>query len=57
MSAHRFTVCVVGAGPRGLSVLERLCANERASAAKTALSVHVVDPARRRPDLAHRPAP
>ncbi|MCM2424136.1 FAD/NAD(P)-binding domain-containing protein [Streptomyces sp. RKAG293] len=46
MSAHRFTVCVVGAGPRGLSVLERLCANERASAAKTALSVHVVDPAR-----------
>ncbi|MCK2244837.1 MULTISPECIES: FAD/NAD(P)-binding protein [unclassified Crossiella] len=35
-------VCVVGAGPRGTSVLERLCANSRALG--TRLEVHVVDP-------------
>ncbi|GLF92648.1 FAD/NAD(P)-binding protein [Streptomyces yaizuensis] len=38
-------VCVVGAGPRGLSVLERLCANERAEPSRTSVTVHVVDPA------------
>ncbi|MGW1500952.1 FAD/NAD(P)-binding protein [Streptomyces mirabilis] len=38
------TVCLVGAGPRGLSVLERLCANERARPAHRAVTVHVVDP-------------
>ncbi|MEV3873887.1 FAD/NAD(P)-binding protein [Streptomyces sp. NPDC049906] len=38
-------VCVVGAGPRGLSVVERLCANERASPAQGSVTVHVVDPA------------
>ncbi len=37
-------VCLVGAGPRGLSVLERLCANERKSPAHEAVTVHVVDP-------------
>ncbi|PWG08640.1 FAD-binding protein [Streptomyces sp. V2] len=37
-------VCLVGAGPRGLSVLERLCANERKSPAHGAVTVHVVDP-------------
>ncbi|WNF29350.1 FAD/NAD(P)-binding protein [Streptomyces sp. C11-1] len=37
-------VCLVGAGPRGLSVLERLCANERKSPAHSAVTVHVVDP-------------
>ncbi|HEY8984424.1 MAG TPA: FAD/NAD(P)-binding protein, partial [Streptomyces sp.] len=37
-------VCLVGAGPRGLSVLERLCANERKSPAHGAVTVHVVEP-------------
>lgn len=40
------TVCVIGAGPRGLSVLERLCANERARPGGRRLVVHVVDPGR-----------
>jgi len=39
-------VGIVGAGPRGLSVLERLCAHERASASHPAVTVHLVDPAR-----------
>ncbi|WP_414168506.1 FAD/NAD(P)-binding protein [Streptoverticillium reticulum] len=38
-------VCIVGAGPRGLSVLERLCANERAAPSHRSVTVHVVDPA------------
>ncbi len=38
-------VCLVGAGPRGLSVLERLCAHERKSPRWDGLTVHVVDPA------------
>ncbi|GAA1739837.1 FAD/NAD(P)-binding protein [Luedemannella helvata] len=38
-------ICVVGAGPRGLSVLERLCANERARRTHDTVVVHVVDPA------------
>jgi FAD-NAD(P)-binding len=37
-------VCLIGAGPRGLSVLERLLANERRSPAHGAVTVHVVDP-------------
>ncbi|CAL9400900.1 FAD/NAD(P)-binding protein [Streptomyces sp. enrichment culture] len=40
-----FEVCIVGAGPRGLSVLERLLANERNSPTHSAVTVHVVDPA------------
>jgi hypothetical protein len=43
MSAH-LQVCIVGAGPRGLSVLERLCAQERKSPRWHAVTVHVVDP-------------
>ncbi|MFF9062463.1 FAD/NAD(P)-binding protein [Streptomyces sp. NPDC014882] len=39
-------LCLVGAGPRGLSVLERLCANERSAPAHRAVTVHVVDPYR-----------
>ncbi|MGD9484803.1 FAD/NAD(P)-binding protein [Streptomyces sp. TRM70308] len=35
---------LVGLGPRGLSVLERLCANERKSASHDAVTVHLVDP-------------
>ncbi|MFC8001198.1 FAD/NAD(P)-binding protein [Streptomyces rochei] len=38
-------VCLVGAGPRGLSVLERLCAQERDSPRWDRVVVHVVDPA------------
>ncbi|MET9381980.1 FAD/NAD(P)-binding protein [Streptomyces sp. NPDC002928] len=37
-------LCVVGVGPRGLSVLERLCANERAAPSAGQLVVHLVDP-------------
>jgi hypothetical protein len=37
-------VCIIGAGPRGLSVLERLCANERERPSPRRLTVHVVDP-------------
>ncbi|WP_262508673.1 FAD/NAD(P)-binding protein [Streptomyces spongiicola] len=35
---------MVGAGPRGLSVLERLLAQERKSPSASRLTVHVVDP-------------
>lgn len=38
-------ICVVGAGPRSLSVLERLCAQERHDPACDGMTVHVVDPA------------
>ncbi|MBT2454918.1 FAD/NAD(P)-binding domain-containing protein [Streptomyces sp. ISL-86] len=44
MSSGRMEVCLVGAGPRGLSVLERLCAHERKSPRWDHLIVHVVDP-------------
>ncbi|MFJ5265726.1 FAD/NAD(P)-binding protein [Streptomyces sp. NPDC088387] len=44
MSAGHVELCVVGAGPRGLSVLERLLANERHEPRHKALTVHVVDP-------------
>ena len=40
MTAGPVRVCVVGAGPRGLSVLERLCAN----AGSAAVEIHLVDP-------------
>ncbi|SER61628.1 FAD-NAD(P)-binding [Streptomyces sp. yr375] len=38
-------VCLVGAGPRGLCLLERLCANERTAPSHASVTVHVVDPA------------
>ncbi|WP_405818875.1 FAD/NAD(P)-binding protein [Streptomyces sp. NBC_01390] len=41
-SRDALTVCVIGAGPRGLSVLERLCAN--APQARRPVVVHLVDP-------------
>ncbi|MFI6982108.1 FAD/NAD(P)-binding protein [Embleya sp. NPDC050154] len=44
-AAGPIRVCVVGAGPRGLSVLERLCANERAAPTHPEVTIHVVDPA------------
>ncbi|MFI9583705.1 FAD/NAD(P)-binding protein [Streptomyces sp. NPDC052236] len=44
MTARHRTLCVVGAGPRGLSVLERLCANARSMPEGSTVHVHVVDP-------------
>ncbi|MET7904807.1 FAD/NAD(P)-binding protein [Streptomyces sp. NPDC005355] len=38
------TVAVVGAGPRGLSVVERICANASSVAPGRPIHVHVVDP-------------
>ncbi|WP_408649185.1 FAD/NAD(P)-binding protein [Streptomyces herbicida] len=46
VSERQLRVCIIGAGPRGLSVLERLCADARAHAADVAVTVHVVDPGR-----------
>lgn len=43
MSNDDLRVCIVGAAPRGLSVLERLCANEAKSASRPAVVIHVVD--------------
>lgn len=44
MTSAARRIAIVGAGPRGLSVLERLCANSRTGPADP-LTVHVVDPA------------
>lgn len=41
-SAGRFEICVVGAGPRGLCVVERICAN--AEEMGHDVVVHLVDP-------------
>ncbi|MGA5131333.1 FAD/NAD(P)-binding protein [Streptomyces olivoreticuli] len=46
MNDRKLEVCIIGAGPRGLSVLERLCANARRQVAGLAVVVHVVDPSR-----------
>ncbi|WP_419992771.1 FAD/NAD(P)-binding protein [Streptomyces boninensis] len=43
MGNQQLTMCVIGTGPRGLSVLERVCANA-ALAPEVDLTVHVVDP-------------
>ncbi|MGW6318116.1 FAD/NAD(P)-binding protein [Streptomyces sp. NPDC055099] len=42
---HGLEVGVVGMGPRGLSILERLCANAAANPDGVPVTVHVVDPA------------
>ena len=42
---HRPALAVVGAGPRGTSVLERICASAAELAPGARLTVHVVDPA------------
>ncbi|BAJ31670.1 MULTISPECIES: FAD/NAD(P)-binding protein [Kitasatospora] len=44
MSNPNAEICVVGAGPRGLSVVERLVANERHRPAHDSVTIHVVDP-------------
>ncbi|TQS23751.1 FAD/NAD(P)-binding domain-containing protein [Microbispora sp. KK1-11] len=43
-STRPFEVCVIGAGPRGMSVIERLCANARRLPPRARVLVHVVDP-------------
>ncbi|MGW9205741.1 FAD/NAD(P)-binding protein [Embleya sp. NPDC055664] len=45
MNTTPHEIAIIGTGPRGLSVLERLCANERARPTHESLVVHVVDPA------------
>ncbi|MFJ9590032.1 FAD/NAD(P)-binding protein [Streptomyces acidicola] len=45
MSGGHLAVCLVGAGPRGLCLLERLCAGERKAPSHESVTVHVVDPA------------
>ncbi|MFD7322436.1 FAD/NAD(P)-binding protein [Streptomyces sp. NPDC059875] len=42
MDSH-VEIAIVGVGPRGLSVLERLCANERAQRTHRSVTIHVVD--------------
>ncbi len=37
-------IAIIGAGPRGLSVLERLCASQPGLLAESALDIHVIDP-------------
>ncbi|MFI6350278.1 FAD/NAD(P)-binding protein [Streptomyces sp. NPDC050560] len=44
MTTRHRTVGVIGSGPRGLSVVERLCANARSMPAGSTVRVHVVDP-------------
>ncbi|THA70114.1 FAD-binding protein [Streptomyces sp. A0958] len=46
MSEGSLEIAIVGAGPRGLSVLERICANERAHGRHDRVIVHLVDPYR-----------
>ena len=50
------SLCVVGAGPTAIGVLERLVANAPELSAGARLTVHLVDPhpAGRRPGLARR---
>ncbi|MFG2359106.1 FAD/NAD(P)-binding protein [Streptomyces sp. NPDC048521] len=44
MTTRHCTVGVIGSGPRGLSVVERLCANARSQPEGSTVHVHVVDP-------------
>ena len=43
MTTGHLRACIVGAGPRGLSVLERLCAREHHAPSHTSITVHMVD--------------
>src|SRR5687767_4787604 len=43
--ARARAIAVVGVGPRGTSVLERLCASAPELTPDTALTIHLVDPA------------
>ncbi|WP_063837847.1 FAD/NAD(P)-binding protein [Streptomyces sp. MUSC 125] len=44
MNTRHAQIGIVGAGPRGLSVLERICAQERKSPSRDRITVHVIDP-------------
>ncbi|MEV7022104.1 FAD/NAD(P)-binding protein [Kitasatospora sp. NPDC093558] len=44
MIVSQQSAAIVGMGPRGLSVLERLCANARTADPANSLHIHVVDP-------------
>ncbi|MER5215122.1 FAD/NAD(P)-binding protein [Streptomyces sp. NPDC002838] len=44
MTTRHCTVGLIGSGPRGLSVFERLCANARSQPEGSTVHVHVVDP-------------
>ncbi|MEU1193574.1 FAD/NAD(P)-binding protein [Streptomyces sp. NPDC005859] len=44
MSIKHLSLCIVGVGPRGLSVLERLCANARHLPSSSNVRVYLVDP-------------
>ncbi|MFK0211904.1 FAD/NAD(P)-binding protein [Streptomyces sp. NPDC090298] len=44
MATRRLDVCLIGAGPRGLSLLERICANAALDPDEGGITVHVVDP-------------
>ncbi|WP_033818978.1 FAD/NAD(P)-binding domain-containing protein [Kitasatospora sp. MBT63] len=44
MGGRPFSIAVIGAGPRGLSVLERLCARERTARRHPEVTVHLIDP-------------
>ncbi|WP_269859341.1 FAD/NAD(P)-binding protein [Streptomyces sp. RPT161] len=46
MTTRQFAVCVIGSGPRGLSVFERICANAAVRQPSSELFVHLVDPYR-----------
>lgn len=43
MTTRHLEVCIIGAGPRGVSVLERLCVNVRRHPPGHTVVVHVVD--------------
>ncbi|MGW0936887.1 FAD/NAD(P)-binding protein [Streptomyces sp. NPDC002666] len=44
MTSRQLDVCLIGAGPRGLSLLERLCTNAGSAPQEVPITVHVVDP-------------
>ncbi|NEY35721.1 FAD-binding protein, partial [Streptomyces sp. PRKS01-65] len=44
MTEHGARIAIVGVGPRGLSVLERLCAGVAAAGPGRRITVHLVDP-------------
>jgi hypothetical protein len=44
MSNPKVEIAIIGAGPRGVSVLERICANAHRSVLDVPAVVHVVDP-------------
>ncbi|MEV0374838.1 FAD/NAD(P)-binding protein [Streptomyces sp. NPDC050636] len=44
MTTRHHTVCVIGAGPRGLAVLEQLCASASSAPESSTVHVRVVAP-------------